>query len=766
MSQATLLIVEDEAIVAADLAAKLTQLGYEVVGITAQGPEAIALASRYRPQVVLMDIWLKGPMDGIEAAEAIRRQFDLPVIYLTAHADAATLARAKFTEPFGYILKPFEERDLATHIEMALYKHQADRQLREQREWLRVTLNSIGDGVIACDANGKINFLNPVAQSLTGWKAEEALGQTIQEVFRCINEQTHLALEDPVARVLREGRVVALANHAALVARNGREVPIEDSAAPILDSGGQLIGVVLVFHDVTEKRRAEEALRKNREDLHRAQAVAHTGSWGYDFRSKEISWSDETYQIFGIPKGTLLTYERFLSAVHPDDRPDVEKKWTAALSGETYDVTLRLIVNGQIKWVRGLGEVEFDSKGRLLSTFGTVQDIAQLKQTEEALKEADRRKDEFLATLAHELRNPLAPICNALGILEKTKENVATFCQVRDMMDRQMKHMVRLVDDLLDVSRISRGKIELQKERLDLATVVHSALETSRLRIEEGHHELAVVLPEEPVVVEGDLIRLAQALSNLLHNAAKYTPQGGRITLSVELEDMQGVIRVRDNGVGIPQKMLPDIFEMFVQGERSLDRSQGGLGIGLTLVRSLVEMHGGTVEAHSEGLGHGAEFVVRLPLLPDLRLRRPDAALGGDGEGVAAKSPGRRILVVDDNKDSADSLAMLLQVLGHEVRTAYSGPNAVKVALAFVPELVLLDIGMPGMDGYEVARRLRGEAILQKTLLVAQTGWGQEEDRFRALQAGFDHHLVKPVELTALQTLLAQMERGQESFFG
>ena len=638
--------------------------------------------------------------------------------------------------------------------------------MREQREWLRVTLNSIGDGVIACDANGKINFLNPVAQSLTGWKAEEALGQTIQEVFRCINEQTHLALEDPVARVLREGRVVALANHAALVARNGREVPIEDSAAPILDSGGQLIGVVLVFHDVTEKRRAEEALRKNREDLHRAQAVAHTGSWGYDFRSKEISWSDETYQIFGIPKGTLLTYERFLSAVHPDDRPDVEKKWTAALSGETYDVTLRLIVNGQIKWVRGLGEVEFDSKGRLLSTFGTVQDIAQLKQTEEALKEADRRKDEFLATLAHELRNPLAPICNALGILEKTKENVATFCQVRDMMDRQMKHMVRLVDDLLDVSRISRGKIELQKERLDLATVVHSALETSRLRIEEGHHELAVVLPEEPVVVEGDLIRLAQALSNLLHNAAKYTPQGGRITLSVELEDMQGVIRVRDNGVGIPQKMLPDIFEMFVQGERSLDRSQGGLGIGLTLVRSLVEMHGGTVEAHSEGLGHGAEFVVRLPLLPDLRLRRPDAALGGDGEGVAAKSPGRRILVVDDNKDSADSLAMLLQVLGHEVRTAYSGPNAVKVALAFVPELVLLDIGMPGMDGYEVARRLRGEAILQKTLLVAQTGWGQEEDRFRALQAGFDHHLVKPVELTALQTLLAQMERGQESFFG
>ena len=263
MSKATILIVEDEAIVAADLAGKLGQLGYEVAGIAAEGEEAVALACRLRPHLVLMDIWLEGPMDGIEAAEAIRRQHDVPVIYLTAHSDPATLARAKLTGPFGYILKPFEERELATQIEMALYKHQADRQLRQQREWLRVTLTSIGDAVIATDAEGRITFVNPVAESLTGWKAEEAAGQPIQCVFRIVNEQTGQPLEEPVARVLREGRAVELANHAALVTKDGRTVPIEDSAAPILDAAGQVIGVVLVFHDVTEKRRAEEALRES-----------------------------------------------------------------------------------------------------------------------------------------------------------------------------------------------------------------------------------------------------------------------------------------------------------------------------------------------------------------------------------------------------------------------------------------------------------------------------------------------------------------------
>ncbi len=267
MSKTTILIVEDEAIVAADLAGKLGRLGYEVAGTAAQGEAAVALACRLRPHLVLMDIWLKGPMDGIEAAEEIRRRLDAPVVYLTAHSDPATLARAKLTGPFGYILKPFEERDLATQIEMALYRHEADRQLRQQREWLRVTLTSIGDAVIATDAEGRVTFINPRAESLTGWKATEASGQPIQRVFHIVNEQTGQPLEDPVASVLREGRAVELANHAAVVTKDGRTVPVEDSAAPILDAAGQVIGAVLVFHDVTEKRRAEEQLRRSRDEL-------------------------------------------------------------------------------------------------------------------------------------------------------------------------------------------------------------------------------------------------------------------------------------------------------------------------------------------------------------------------------------------------------------------------------------------------------------------------------------------------------------------
>ncbi len=274
MSQTTILIVEDEAIVAADLAGKLRQLGYEVAGIAAAGAEAVAQAGSLRPKLVLMDIQLEGAMDGIEAAQTIRRRHDVPVIYLTAHSDAATLARAKLTGPFGYILKPFEERELATQIELALYKHQADRQLREQREWLRVTLTSIGDAVIATDGAGRISFVNPVAESLTGWKVEEAMGRPMTDVFRIINEQTGEPLEEPVARVLREGRAVALANHAALVTKDSRTVPVEDSAAPILDAAGQVIGAVLVFHDVTDKRRSQEALERSNRELEQFAYVA------------------------------------------------------------------------------------------------------------------------------------------------------------------------------------------------------------------------------------------------------------------------------------------------------------------------------------------------------------------------------------------------------------------------------------------------------------------------------------------------------------
>ena len=365
------------------------------------------------------------------------------------------------------------------------------------------------------------------------------------------------------------------------------------------------------------------------------------------------------------------------------------------------------------------------------------------------LREADRQKDEFLATLAHELRNPLAPIRNGLQVLRLADAGSAIGEEARSMMERQVSQMVRLVDDLLDISRITRDKIELRKERVPLASVVHNAVETSRPLIEEGGHTFSLTLPAEPVYVDADPTRLAQVFSNLLNNAAKYTEPGGEIALVAELNDGEAILRVKDNGLGIPAEAMPTLFEMFSQVEHNMERAQGGLGIGLTLVRRLVEMHGGTVTAHSDGAGRGSEFVVSLPIHkpPCRRL------LASENDKLTATTH-RRILVVDDNRDSATSLAMMLKLLGSEVSMAHDGVEAVEAAEQVRPDVILLDIGLPKLNGYEVCRRIREQAWSSGMVIIALTGWGQEEDRRRSAEAGFDHHLVKPVELNALAQLL------------
>jgi signal transduction histidine kinase/DNA-binding response OmpR family regulator len=366
------------------------------------------------------------------------------------------------------------------------------------------------------------------------------------------------------------------------------------------------------------------------------------------------------------------------------------------------------------------------------------------------IREADRRKNEFLAMLAHELRNPLAPIRNAAQVLRLLGLENPTLDWARDVLDRQVGQMVRIVDDLLDVSRITRGKIQLRTEPVDVAAVVARAVETSRPLIDARRHGLSVALPPEPLRAEADPARLAQVLANLLNNAAKYTEEGGQIWLDVAREAGEVVFRVRDTGIGIPREMLASVFELFTQADRSLDRSQGGLGIGLTLVKSLVEMHGGSVRASSEGPGKGSEFVVRLPALP---ADPPPPSANGSRE-VAGAGARRRVLVVDDNVDGADSLAILLRAARHEVAVSHDGAAALREAEAFRPEVVLLDIGLPGMSGYEVARRLRQLPGLEGVLLVALTGYGQDEDRQRSRDAGIDHHLVKPADPQALQQLL------------
>jgi signal transduction histidine kinase/ActR/RegA family two-component response regulator len=367
------------------------------------------------------------------------------------------------------------------------------------------------------------------------------------------------------------------------------------------------------------------------------------------------------------------------------------------------------------------------------------------------LREADRLKDEFLAMLAHELRNPLAPIRNSLYVMKQPGAGRPMLEQAREMAERQVGHMARLLEDLLDVSRISRGRIELRKEAVEVAPLLARTAEALRPQAEERDHELTIAVPAGPLRVEADPARLEQVVTNLLTNACKYTDPGGHIWLSAERDGGEAVLRVRDTGIGIAPEMLTRVFDLFVQAERRLDRAQGGVGIGLTLVQRLVEMHGGTVRATSPGLGRGSEFVVRLPALAE---PAPDRAARREENGGPAAAPRRRVLVVDDNVDAADSLVLLLRVSGQEVRVAYDGPTALLIAEAFRPQLVLLDIGMPGMDGYAVAQRLRRQPGLEGVTLVAVTGWGQEEDRQRSHEAGFDHHLVKPADPAALQRLL------------
>ncbi|HEY5313207.1 MAG TPA: response regulator [Pirellulales bacterium] len=623
-----ILVVEDENIVAKDIRRTLQGLGYEVPETVATGEEALERAERLRPDLVLMDIALRGAMDGIEAADRIRKRWETPVIYLTAHADPGTLRRAKITEPFGYVLKPFEERDLHTTIEMALYKHSMEKQLRESQRWLYVTLNSIGDAVIATDLEGRTVFINPVAQQLTGWNATEAVGRPMAEIFRIVNEYSREPVENPVTKVLRDGVIVGLANHTLLIARDGRERAIDDSGAPIQDAHGQILGAVLVFRDITERRQLERTLTQQAADL----------------------------------------------------------------------------------------------------------------------AEADRRKNEFLAMLSHELRNPLAAVCGALELV-RSGLGEEDCRMAHDIMERQTQHMVRMVHDLLDVSRVARGHIELRKEPVDLATAVQHAIEESQRLIQSRGHQLTVSLPAEPMWIEADRVRLAQMIANLLDNAAKYTAEGGQIWLTAQANGVLAEVRVRDNGIGISPEMLPRVFDLFSQADCSLDRSQGGLGVGLAVVRTLAEMQGGAVEAHSTGLGQGSEFILRLPL-------SATPASNVEQCWKPSRVDPRRILVVDDNKGAAEVLQMLLtRTWGHEVRVAHDGTTALQLAKTFRPDLVLLDIGLPGMNGYEVARHLRRQPETTQATLVALSGYSQDESRGPAAETHFDTYLVKPASLTSLEPL-------------
>jgi PAS domain S-box-containing protein len=512
--------------------------------------------------------------------------------------------------------------------------------VRISEERLSTTLRSIGDAVIAADADALVMVMNPVAEALTGWTAKDATGRPMDHVFRIINEQTRTEVPSPVERVLREGRIVGLANHTLLVRRDGVETPIEDSAAPIVDAEGELLGVVLVFRDATATRTAERALR-----------------------------------------------------------------------------------------------------------------------------EADRRKDEFLAMLAHELRNPLAPIRQAVQV---ARSPGATEGQVRwshDVIDRQIGHMARLLEDLLDVSRITRGTLEVRRSRVELSAVIDAAIEMARPLIDARRHVLSIDVPRETIALDADPLRLAQVIGNLLTNAAKYTHANGQIRLHAHRDGTTIELRIADNGIGLDSESLTSIFQMFQQVGAPLDRNESGLGIGLALAKGLVELHDGTIEARSAGLGHGSEFIVRLPVVSSDGVVVELAPVETEARGETNGHP-LTVLVADDNLDAAESLAMLLKINGHRVELAHDGATALDAIMNVRPDIALLDIGMPNLSGYEVAQRVREQPWGANVTLVAITGWGQVEDKYRAAAAGFDHHWVKPVDPNAVLALCDGARAEGHSAFG
>jgi PAS domain S-box-containing protein len=592
---------------------------------------------------IVLIIFFTSSVIAFAFSSSLRQILTMPISSL-----AQAAASVSQTGNYGVRVEKYSQDEVGVLVDsfndMLARVQSRDLQVQNARYSLETTLTSIGDAVISTDTAGHIVFANPVARSLLRKTEGDLTGRPIDEVFQIIDETDRTKLENPVHKVLREGNIVKAINPTVLIGADGTEFPVDNSAAPIRGANGELMGVVLTFRDISNRRATEKLL---------------------------------------------------------------------------------------------------------------VAQAEELRQTAQLLKDADEKKDQFLAMLAHELRNPLAPIRNAVQVLKLMGSRNPKEQRAGDIIERQTQHLARLVDDLLDVSRITRGKVTLQQERVPVSTIIERAVETSRPLIDARKHHLNISLPREALYVRGDLTRLVQVVGNMLNNAAKFTDEGGSIRLQVEHEDGHVVIRVIDNGIGIPRDLLPQVFDLFTQADRSLDRTQGGLGIGLTLVRNLVELHGGRVEVRSEGLGRGSEFVVRLPAFA--APVAGDGAVSRDGHQPAAAVP-LRILVVDDNVDSAEMLDVMLRLYGHDVWMAHDGVAAIKAAQEFKPQIILCDIGLPGMSGYDVASKLRAMSQFEQTRLIALSGYGQDEDRLRSRNAGFDYHITKPVEPEELTALLASLK--------
>ncbi|PPD43362.1 MAG: hypothetical protein CTY15_10025 [Methylocystis sp.] len=626
-----------------------------------------------------------------------------------------------------------------------------EQSLRESEARLEMALQAANAGVWELRPATGVFTASARARMLNGCSADAVLS----------NEAALDAVHEKDRQRVIEALEISLATSAPFKVEY--RVRLSDGSVRWLLSSAEMRGegearrLVGFVQDIHERKQIELALRESELRLKLAIDGGKIGIFEWRIDKGEVIWDDRVRAQWGVPPGAPVSYETFITGVHPQDRTRVEETIERLLdpheASGAYDVEYRVVrgEDREERWIAAAGNV-FRESGRAVRLIGAAQDITERKRVEEALKDADRRKDEFLATLAHELRNPLAPIRNAVHVMRHNA--LATQTDKRDltllsMIERQTEHLIRLVDDLLEVSRITRGKIELRMARVDLLDILSHALETAQPTIEKGGHVLAFEKPSEPLLIEGDAVRLTQVFTNLLNNAAKYTPHGGAISIRAERRGGKAVVTVRDSGVGIPAEMLPRVFDLFTQVDRSLGRSEGGLGIGLALVRSLLQLQGGSVEALSDGLGRGSAFVVSLPALGE---REAEDHME---PARVAESTSRRILVIDDDHDVADSLVMFLETFGAQVSVAYSGAEGVESVKTFRPAIVFLDLGMPQMDGYETARRIRALPEGRGLTLVALTGWGQDQIQDKARDCGFDRQITKPAGLEALQEVLA-----------
>jgi PAS domain S-box-containing protein len=794
----TILLVEDDPGVARLEQVQLERAGYRVVTATAaeQGLERI---SEGTVALIILDQKLRSGMSGLEFFKQVKAQgHNIPAILVTAASDDNLLVDAiragvrdfvPKTRSFLDHLEPVVTHVLEqTRIERELNEskliareHEArsreleqeisrrkrvERALRVAERDLRLMVESVKDfAIFTVDPQARVVSWNSGAEQLFGYAEHEILGQELAILFTPEDRAAKIP-ETEVAAAAAKGRATDERWH---VRKDGSRFFASGALAPIIDEDDQLRGYTKIARDITERKEAEEAVR---EAAVRLKAIVDTAADGIitiDARGAVESFNPAAELIFGYARSEVLgsNVSMLMNEYHRTGHDRYIENYLQGgppkIIGTIREVEGRRHDGTTFPMELSIGESHLGER-RIFT--GIVRDITAYKRAVEErtrllaeleaervhLKDNDQRKDQFLAVLAHELRNSLAPISNAAQIMKTEGIGGSNFRWSVEVIESQVKQMTRLVDDLLDVSRITRGAIVLRKEPVMLQEVVDLAINASQPLIHECRHSLTIRLPPTPVTLRADVARLAQVFSNLLNNAAKYTDPCGQIVLTAEVIGRKIEVRVRDNGIGIAPELLPKIFDMFVQADQSPSRARGGLGIGLTLVRSLVEQHEGSVFARSAGLGQGTEFVVRLPLDPTLGALRPDSQ--SRSNDAVTKVPARKVLIVDDNRNHAMSLGAFLESLGQQVVVAFDGPTALELADKHHPDLMLVDIGLPGIDGYELAQRCRSNEGLKETVLAAMTGYGKDEDRRRSHEVGFQAHFVKPIALDELRGFL------------